>query len=135
MTQNTVERIMYDSELIAIIIPKDYEKDGIEFFTPDEFSQQIAYMKHPAGKSIPAHMHNNIPREVFYTLETLFIKSGRVKVDFYSMDKKAIGSRTLTSGDTLFLASGGHGFTMLEATEMIEVKQGPYGGDQDKVRF
>lgn len=135
MTQNQVERIMHESELIAIIIPKDYEKDGIEFFTPDEFSQQIAYMKHPAGKSIPAHMHNNIPREVFYTLETLFIKSGRVKVDFYSMDKKAIGSRTLSSGDTLFLASGGHGFTMLEDTEMIEVKQGPYGGDLDKVRF
>ena len=135
MTQNTVERIMHRNELIAIIIPKDYEKDGIEFFTPDEFSQQIAYMKHPAGKSIPAHMHNNIPREVFYTLETLFIKSGRVKVDFFGMDKKTIGSRTLSSGDTLFLASGGHGFTMLEDTEMIEVKQGPYGGDLDKVRF
>ena len=135
MTQNQVERIIHERELIAIIIPKDYEKDGIEFFTPDEFSQQIAYMKHPAGKSIPAHMHNNIPREVFFTLETLFIKSGRVKVDFFSMDKKAIGSRTLSSGDTLFLASGGHGFTMLEETEMIEVKQGPYGGDQDKVRF
>jgi hypothetical protein len=135
MTQNQVERIIHERELIAIIIPKDYEKDGIEFFTPDEFSQQIAYMKHPAGKSIPAHMHNNIPREVFFTLETLFIKSGRVKVDFFSKDKKAIGSRTLSSGDTLFLASGGHGFTMLEDTEMIEVKQGPYGGDLDKVRF
>jgi len=121
MTQNQVERIIHERELIAIIIPKDYEKDGIEFFTPDEFSQQIAYMKHPAGKSIPAHMHNNIPREVFFTLETLFIKSGRVKVDFFSKDKKAIGSRTLSSGDTLFLASGGHGFTMLEDTEMIEV--------------
>ena len=135
MTQNQVERIIHERELIAIIIPKDYEKDGIEFFTPDEFSQQIAYMKHPAGKSIPAHMHNNIPREVFFTLETLFIKSGRVKVDFFSKDKKAIGSRTLSSGDTLFLASGGHGFTMLEDTEMIEVKQGPNGGDLDKVRF
>ena len=135
MTQNQVERIIHERELIAIIIPKDYEKDGIEFFTPDEFSQQIAYMKHTAGKSIPALMHNNIPREVFFTLETLFIKSGRVKVDFFSKDKKAIGSRTLSSGDTLFLASGGHGFTMLEDTEMIEVKQGPYGGDLDKVRF
>lgn len=135
MTSAKVERITVDGELIAILIPVNYEKDGIEFFTPDEFSQQIAYMKHPAGKSIPAHMHNNIPREVFYTLETLFIKSGKVQVDFYDTQKQFICKRVLSTGDTLFLASGGHGFTMLEETEMIEVKQGPYGGDQDKVRF
>ena len=33
------------------------------------------------------------------------------------------------------LVAGGHGFEMLEPTEMIEVKQGPYSGDQDKSRF
>lgn len=29
----------------------------------------------------------------------------------------------------------GHGFEILEETEMIEVKQGPYAGEQDKTRF
>jgi hypothetical protein len=33
------------------------------------------------------------------------------------------------------LASGGHGFKVLEPLEMIEVKQGPYSGDHDKTRF
>ena len=33
------------------------------------------------------------------------------------------------------LVSGGHGFKVLEEVEMIEVKQGPYYGEQDKVRF
>jgi hypothetical protein len=33
------------------------------------------------------------------------------------------------------LAHGGHGFTMLEESEIVEVKQGPYSGDVDKTRF
>ena len=44
-------------------------------------------------------------------------------------------SRILNQGDVVLLAYGGHGFEMLEDSEMIEVKQGPYAGDMDKVRF
>ena len=44
--------------------------------------------------------------------------------------------RELTSGDVLFLCSGGHGFKILESTEMIEVKQGPYSNrEKDKEEF
>ena len=44
-------------------------------------------------------------------------------------------SRVLEGGDTILLAGGGHGFEVLEDLAMIEVKQGPYAGDdgQDKV--
>ena len=35
----------------------------------------------------------------------------------------------------ILLATGGHGFEVLEEIEMVEVKQGPYAGDQDKTRF
>ena len=41
----------------------------------------------------------------------------------------------LYPGDVILLADGGHGFKMLEPSEIIEVKQGPYCGEQDKVRF
>lgn len=41
----------------------------------------------------------------------------------------------LHAGDVILLASGGHGFEIIEAAEIIEVKQGPYLGDEDKVRF
>ena len=43
--------------------------------------------------------------------------------------------RILQGGDVILLATGGHGFEVLEEIEMIEVKQGPYAGDQDKTRF
>ena len=44
-------------------------------------------------------------------------------------------SQILNKGDIILLAFGGHGFVMLEKSEIIEVKQGPYAGDKDKVRF
>ena len=130
-----VERVIYNGNIIAIIIRSDFKKDGIEFFTPIDFSQQLAYMNHPAGYKIPAHTHNKIHRKVYYTLETLFIRKGKVKVDFYTKEKKYLESRIIKKGDVILLASGGHGFTMLEPTEMIEAKQGPYSGDEDKVKF
>jgi hypothetical protein len=72
---------------------------------------------------------------VHYTKEVLFIKSGKVRVDFYDDDQRYLESRILEMGDVLLLAFGGHGFEMLETSEIIEVKQGPYAGDQDKTRF
>lgn len=130
-----IKEVRYDSKLIALILSHDYKKEGIEFFTPNEFSQQLAYMNHPAEYKIAPHIHNKIPRKVHYTQEVLFIKSGRVKVDLYTQDKEYLKSVILETGDIILLASGGHGFTMLEPTEMIEVKQGPYAGEDDKVRF
>jgi mannose-6-phosphate isomerase-like protein (cupin superfamily) len=122
-------------EILAIIVGKGFDKPGIHFFTPGNFSQQLGYLHHPAGKVIPPHVHNHIVREVKQTLEVLFIKKGRVRVDFYSEEKKYLESVVLTTGDVILLASGGHGFEVLEPTEMIEVKQGPYAGELDKTRF
>jgi hypothetical protein len=130
-----IETITYKDQLFAIIISSRFNEPGIHFFTPNDLSQQLAYMKHPAGKLIDPHVHNPVPREVHYTQEVLFIKRGKVRVDFYSNDQVYIESRTLETGDTILLATGGHGFEMLEETEMIEVKQGPYAGDEDKTRF
>lgn len=130
-----VEYIKAGDRLLAIIVYRDFSKDGIHFFTPDDLSQQLAYMKHPRGKTIDAHVHNPAPREVTYTQEVLLIRSGRVRVDFYDAHRSYLESRVLRGGDVILLASGGHGFEMLEDSEMVEVKQGPFAGDGDKTRF
>lgn len=136
MHQNeAVEHIAYQGKLLSIIIRTHFEKDGIEFFTPDDFSQQLAYMKRPRDYVIPPHVHNPVTREVQFTQEVLFIKSGNVRVDFYDDDRSYLESRILNQGDVILLAHGGHGFEMLEESEIIEVKQGPYVGDGDKTRF
>ena len=84
---------------------------------------------------IPPHVHNAVQRDVHFTQEVLVIKSGKVRVDYYDDDRNYLESRILNEGDVVLLAYGGHGFEMLEDSEMIEVKQGPYAGEMDKVRF
>lgn len=131
----SIERIRHGEQELALIIRRSFCRDGIEFFTPGSYSQQIGYMNRPAGYVIAPHVHVPVKREVQYTKEVLFVRSGRVRVDFYSENQVYLESATLESGDVILLAFGGHGFEMLEPTEMIEVKQGPYAGDQDKIRF
>ena len=130
-----IAEIKHNGEIMAIILRKDFDQPGIHFFTPDSFSQQLAYMHHPAGKIIEAHVHNRVVREVHYTLEVLFIRRGKVRVNFFDNDQKYLESRILEAGDVILLATGGHGFEVLEELEMYEVKQGPYAGDGDKTRF
>lgn len=130
-----IEYIKHQDKLLSVIIRCSFQKNGIEFFTPDDFSQQLGYMNRPKDYEIPPHVHNLVPRTVTLTQEVLFIKSGKVRVDFYDNDKVYLESRVLLDGDVILLADGGHGFKMLEQSEMIEVKQGPYCGEMDKVRF
>lgn len=130
-----VENIYYKDLLLAIILRANYRFDGIDFFTPNHFSQQLGYMNRPQGYVIQPHLHNFVTREVNFTKEVLLIKSGRVRVDFYNDEKNYLESRILNLGDVILLAFGGHGFEMLEASEIIEIKQGPYAGDEDKTRF
>jgi mannose-6-phosphate isomerase-like protein (cupin superfamily) len=130
-----IEQIEHNGVIFAIIIRNNYSKQGVTFCTPNEYSQQLAYMNHPKGKVIQAHIHNPVKREVLYTKEVLFIKKGKLKTNFYTDDKKFISSIVLESGDCILLAYGGHGFECLDDVEMIEVKQGPYAGEQDKTRF
>ena len=130
-----IEHVEHGALTIAVIVRHNYRKDGIEFFTPGSFSQQIGYMNRPQGYVIAPHVHTPVPREVQYTNEVLFIKSGRLRVDFYTAEQAYLESTVLETGDVILLAQGGHGFEMLEPTEIIEVKQGPYAGELDKRRF
>jgi hypothetical protein len=130
-----IKNIIHNDEIFAIILRTSYKTDGVKFFTPDDFSQQLGYMSHPSGHVIKPHIHNTVLREVQFTNEVLFVKSGKVRVDFYDNDKVFIENQVLTKGDVILLASGGHGFEMLEDSEIIEVKQGPYSGENDKTRF
>src|SRR5262245_34546056 len=105
-----VTEIRHEGEVMAIILSAGFQQPGIHFFTPDSFSQQLAYMRHPAGKVIAPHVHNPVTRSVQYTLEVLFLRKGRLRVDFYAPDRRYLESRILTAGDVILLATGGHGF-------------------------
>ena len=130
-----VETILNGDQVLALIVSGKYYNPGIQFFTPPDWSQQLAAMKHPAGHKIHPHVHNPVPREVHYTQEVLVIKSGKLRVDFYDNNQKYLESRIIEQGDVIVLAAGGHGFEALEDLEMLEIKQGPHAGEKDKTRF
>ena len=130
-----IQNISYKGQELAIIIKANYQKPGISFFTPDDYSQQLAYMEHPKGKLIEPHVHNSVKREVHFTKEVLIIRKGKLRVDFYTNEQEYIRSTILEAGDVILLSEGGHGFEVLDDLEMIEVKQGPYAGEDDKTKF
>ena len=130
-----IEYIKDNELLLGIIIRAEYKCDDIVFFTDNNSSQQLGYMQRPKNYVIKPHRHNLVHREVHLTQEVLYIKSGCLRVDFYNNEQCYLESRILRKGDVVLLSDGGHGFHMLEQTEIIEIKQGPYCGEKDKVRF
>ncbi len=133
MQNNDYEEIRHSDKLVAIILRANYTPAQTTFFSPPDFSQQLGYIVYEKDGVIKPHLHKEVHRKITLTQEVLFIKKGALIVNFYTTNKEYIASRQLYSGDVIFLCSGGHGFEMLEDTEMIEVKQGPYSGkDNDK---
>lgn len=130
-----IDRVVCENLLLALIIRTNFQKEGIEFFSNENDSQQLGYMNRPIGYVVQPHRHNLVKREIHLTQEVLFIKRGKVRVDFYTDNQHYFKSSILNQGDVILLSNGGHGFKMLEESEIIEVKQGPYCGDLDKVRF
>lgn len=130
-----VEQVLHDGVLLALIARESPWRPGVEFVTPDELSLQFAAMRHPAGRKIEPHVHLQAPRSVQFTQEVLILRRGRLRVDFYGDDQAYLESRELGAGDVIVLVRGGHGFEVLEELEMYEVKQGPFLGAGDKLRF
>ncbi len=128
-------RITSKNKLLAIIIKAKFKQDGLKFFVPDEYPQQLAYMKRPKGYAIVSHIHRPTLRKIKFTQEVLFIRSGKIRIDFYDEKRNYVESRIVKQGDIVFLAFGGHGFKFMEDAEMIEVKQGPFFKEIQPVRF
>jgi hypothetical protein len=136
MKEPTFEEISHQGKTIAIILHRDFSVSESRFFSPADFSQQLGFLVHRKGHTIPAHFHKKIQRRITLTQEVLLIKKGEIQANLYSSEQEFLTSRLLRTGDIIFLCSGGHGFTMLQDSEIVEVKQGPYSGrDSDKENF
>lgn len=132
---NDIIRITSKKNLLALIVKAKFKQDGLKFFVPNKYSQQLGYMKCLKGHVITSHLHKPVLRKIKLTQEILFIRSGKVRVDFYDKKRHYVESRIVKQGDVVFLAFGGHGFEFLEDSEMIEVKQGPFLKEIQPIRF
>jgi len=130
-----VEHIAWNGKLLAYIIRASLDPLQTTFFTPPEFNHQLGFVVYPAGGSIAPHEHRPIERHINGTSEVLIVRKGRCEVDLYTEEHVLAETRDLKCGDVLLLISGGYGFRMLEDTVLLEIKQGPYTGLEEKERF
>jgi len=131
-----IEKIYNKKKLYALIVRSEFrKKNGINFFTPEDSNQQFGYMKHDKGHIIKPHKHKKRATKIFYTTEVIIIFKGTLRVDFYDQKQKYLFSKIIKEKDIIMLIHGGHGFKVLKKVEMIEVKQGPYSVEKDKIKF
>lgn len=133
---NAVENIEVNGEIIAVVVRKCRDFEGINFFSPPQFSQQLGLISRKKDYLIKAHIHRVIKREISITQEVLHVLSGKIEITLFDKNKKIVKTLELVSGDTILLASGGHGIKFIEDSKILEVKQGPYSGvGDDKEHF
>jgi hypothetical protein len=129
------ERITHKGRELAYIIRASFPAYSTTFLTPSEFKQQVGYVVYRAGGEVERHVHSPLERRLVGTSEVVLFKSGRCLEDIYSGDRELVATRELHPGDLMLMVDGGHGFRMLEDTVLLEIKQGPYTGIEEKERF
>jgi hypothetical protein len=131
-----LKEIIHNKKLYALIIKETYQKKkGISFFTENNANQQIGFMSHPKNYFIKPHKHQKRETKIFITSEVIILQKGKLRVDFYDTRKKYLFSVVIKKNQIIMLVHGGHGFKVLEPVKMLEIKQGPYVSDKDKVKF
>jgi hypothetical protein len=122
-----------DGSIIAIVVKKDFKKEGVNFLSPNNFPIQLGVNTYKKGHKINSHFHQKREFVVNSIQEVIYFKSGKALIKLYDLNMKLLKSLTLSAGDLIFLVDGGHGFEMAEDTTFIEIKQGPYfGRNMDK---
>ena len=128
-----IEEIKHNQKILAIFVSQQQIQPGVKFFTPDANSLQAGQHSYLKGKTINPHRHCEVKVDRHETMqEVLYVTKGKLKVNIFTDEGKKIVERVLSPGDLVVLIAGGHGFEMLEDTEFIEIKQGPYNPDSKK---
>ena len=136
MTGETVEEIRDGTgNLLALIVRGAYRPGGVDFVSAPDQALQLAVSHYPGGQRIRPHAHPPRTITVDRVEEVVHLRRGRIAVDLYDAGDKVVKTVQLAAGDTIVLSSGGHGFSILEDTDILEVKQGPYAGSGADKRY
>ena len=132
----SIKNIFVDKKIVAKVFKYQNKSfKGIKFFTASNLNMQVGLMGHSKNHIIKPHFHINRKKIVKQMSELLIIFSGQLKVFFYNKKKLRVKSLILNKKDMILLISGGHGFKVLKKLEMLEIKQGPFVGEKDKMRL
>ena len=134
-TRQPLEVVADGDVTLAIIVRADYRPESTAFLTQPDALQQMGFITYPQGSEIPRHDHRPIERSIRGTSECLIVREGRTEMTLYNERREEVCRRELATGDVVLLVAGGHGFRQIEDTVLLEIKQGPYPGPEEKERF
>lgn len=120
-------------KVLALVIRQSLSGQKYNFPTPPDYALQLGINFYKTGEVIKAHRHLDRPRQFTETQEFLMISEGALQVHLYAEEKSPIHSFMLETGDSVLLVSGGHGFDVIRACKITEIKLGPYDEKNDKV--
>jgi uncharacterized protein with PhoU and TrkA domain len=130
-----IETITDSEGALAYIVRASHTPEQTVFVTPDDCVQQVGFIVHGANSEIQRHYHVPVERSIVGTPEVLVVRGGRCEMDVYDRGQNLVATRELRPGDVMVMVGGGHGFRMLEDTVLLEIKQGPYFGPDEKRQF
>ncbi len=124
-----------NNNLLAVLVKKNSSKKDKDFHTEHSSEFQIATFNLKKDNNIQRHFHEKQERKVFSTSEVIILHSGKMKITIYDSDLNKVEDFQVDPGDMVALVDGGHEIEILEDSNFIEVKQGPYFEQKDKTRF
>ncbi len=132
---DNVEIITANGQTLCYVIQKETKPEQTTFITPPEGKQQVGFIVYPKGGVIARHVHKPLERHIKGMNEVLIVRSGHCQIEVYDEQKSLVAVRDLYQGDVVLMVAGGHGFQIKEDTVLLEIKQGPYLGADDKELF
>jgi mannose-6-phosphate isomerase-like protein (cupin superfamily) len=130
-----VELITANGQTLCYIIRGDTRPTDTTFITPPEAKQQVGFIVYPKGGVISRHIHRPLERHIIGMSEVLVVRSGHCQIDVYDEQENLVSVQDLHENDVVVMVGGGHGFQIKEDTVLLEIKQGPYLGAEDKKLF
>jgi hypothetical protein len=106
--------------------------NDVRFPTCEEDSLQVGFFERDTGYvSLP---HRHAPRSINlkHIAEFLSIEKGEVAVTVFDESWNVVGEQIVGEGHCIVFLRGGHSIKIRKPTRILEVKQGPYGGN-DKI--
>ena len=129
-----IEKIIFNNEVYAEIIRSDIRVDKTTFFSNSSSSFQFGIVSHKKGYEEKPHYHKVFDRKITDCQQMLFVQYGKVEVIFYDKSKKEISNTKLKQGDSINIVKGIHAIKMIENSQCITVKQGPFiSPEEDKI--
>jgi hypothetical protein len=132
---SNIETILFSGQVLCVLIRSAFMPDQTTFLTPPEYKQQVGYVVYPQNGEVARHVHVPLERHLIGTSEVILVKKGACLLDVYNDAHELVATRELKTGDLMLMVGGGHGFRMQEETVLLEIKQGPYTGMEEKERF